>query len=279
MTLDLTKEEPLLTDIYEFTLANGFNSKLYLTPYGGAHRQLPHVDGKVYKTVPITRGPVSAHTNLQTDSCNVRLGIHAFTIKGLTLRAAIQLGWFEDAQVIISAVNPDQVTEKREIFRGKVTKAIKYNRKEVTLPVVSLEFLKETVPRVMYQEPCNHQPFDKYCALNKSTYEVTGSAGAGSDKTKIYSAVFDYATHVSPYYVLGEIQMTSGENNGVSRTIRLHNDGNVEPYDSFDLDLAVGDTFKVYPGCDLSGQTCDEKFNNYLNFGGMEYIPRPEVMY
>lgn len=36
--------------------------------------------------------------------------------------------------------------------------------------------------------------------------------------------------------------------------------------------------FDVYPGCDLSGKTCDEKFNNYVDFLGFEYIPKPDTI-
>lgn len=279
MSLDLTKTELRLTDIYEFVLSDGLGTKKYLTPYGGTYTKLPKIGGNEYQTVVISRTKVGAHTDLQLDTIDVTLGILAFTVQGKTIREAIQLGWFDNAEVIVSMVNPALVTETREIFRGTVGKGIKYNRKSAKFSVNSLNFLKQTVPRIVYQSPCNHQLWDKYCQLNKTAYEVTGSAGAGSDQTNIYNAAFAYATHASPYYVLGEIRMTSGANAGISRTMRTHNDGNIEVYDPFDFAIAVGDTFKVYPGCDKSGQTCDEKFSNYLNFGGYEYIPRPEVMY
>ncbi len=79
--------------------------------------------------------------------------------------------------------------------------------------------------------------------------------------------------------MLGEIRMTSGANNGVSRIIRFHNNGNVDVYIPFDFDIAVGDRFLAYAGCDKSGTTCHARFANIINFLGFEYIPRPEIMF
>lgn len=36
--------------------------------------------------------------------------------------------------------------------------------------------------------------------------------------------------------------------------------------------LSVGLAVKLYPGCDLTTQTCDEKFNNLVNYGGIEQM-------
>jgi len=72
--------------------------------------------------------------------------------------------------------------------------------------------------------------------------------------------------------------MTSGASNGISKSIRTHNEGNIVLYETFKLGISVGDTFEVFPGCDKSGTTCNDKFSNYENFLGFEYIPRPDVL-
>jgi hypothetical protein len=45
----------------------------------------------------------------------------------------------------------------------------------------------------------------------------------------------------------------------------------------FPFTVAVGDTFTAFPGCDKSLQTCTNKFQNQLNFGGEDLIPKPET--
>ena len=276
--LSLTPEELQLTDIYDITLGTG--ARLYLTPYGGTYTKLPRIDGNEYQTIPITRTKVSYHTDLQVDTVDVSFGIHAFTVGGRTIVEAIQLGWFDDAEVIIRIINLNMTAERREIFRGQVGKGIKFDRKTVKLSVTStLDLLKAIVPKIIYQEQCNHKLWSSYCGLSKVAHRRTGTAATGSTRTRIISAIFAFTAHPSGHFVLGEIRLISGANAGVSRTIRFHNNGNVDVYQPFDFDVAVGDSFEVFPGCDKSGTTCATKFGNYANFLGFEYIPRPEIMF
>jgi hypothetical protein len=73
--------------------------------------------------------------------------------------------------------------------------------------------------------------------------------------------------------------MTSGLNNGFSQTIKDWNAPNLDLLGSLPFDVAVGDTFTAYPGCDWStgAQGCGG-FNNLPNFGGEPYIPPPETV-
>ncbi|MCK4248666.1 MAG: phage BR0599 family protein [Candidatus Omnitrophica bacterium] len=278
MSLDLTQEQLQVADIYQITLNTG--KVLYLTNYGGTYTHLPGIDGNIYKLTSITRSKIGWHTDLQIDTVDLSFGIHAFEIDGKTITEAIAFGWFDNAEVIISQVNPKLVTQKREIFRGQVAKGIKFNRKTVKLYATSvLDLLKATVPKLIYGEQCPHRLYDNYCQITKSTWERAGSAASGSTKTRIYASVFNYASNPEGYFVLGELKMTSGANNDVRRTVRSHSNGYVEVYIPFDFDIAVGDTFLAYAGCDKSGTTCHDKFSNYVNFLGFEYTPRPEVMY
>jgi len=40
---------------------------------------------------------------------------------------------------------------------------------------------------------------------------------------------------------------------------------------------AKGDTFNAWAGCALDARTCNDKFNNVLNYGGFNAVPQPEV--
>src|SRR5688572_32551951 len=41
--------------------------------------------------------------------------------------------------------------------------------------------------------------------------------------------------------------------------------------------VAVGDTFRLLPGCDHTTATCNATFQNLARFGGFPYIPPPEA--
>ena len=282
MSLDLTKEQLYIAEIYKITLRTG--KELFLTNFGKTERmskKLPVIDKHMYEPVPIKRDKIKFYTELKVDIVNITFGIQAFTIEGKSIIQAIDYGWFDGAGVTITQVNPDDVAQQREIFRGNVNKGIRYNRKEVKLSVTSiLDLLKKEVPRIMYQEQCNHKLFDSYCGLSKSSYKETDSAEAGSTNIKIYnSSIFGSGNHSLGYFELGELKMTSGNSNGISKPIRTHNDGDIILYETFKLGISVGDSFEVYPGCDKSGTTCNDKFSNYTpNFLGFEYIPRPDIL-
>ena len=73
--------------------------------------------------------------------------------------------------------------------------------------------------------------------------------------------------------------MTSGLNTGMYRTILFHANGFVTLSVPFYQTIGIGDTFVAIPGCNKTGAQCDEKFSNYANFLGFEYIPKPDVMW
>ena len=93
----------------------------------------------------------------------------------------------------------------------------------------------------------------------------------------VVTANFDYAQ--AGYFELGTLVFTSGENEGVSRSIKSYAPGVINFVFPLPFDPASGDTFTVYPGCDKQMSTCGAKFNNLANFGGEPFIPVPETAY
>jgi len=283
MSLSLTGSNFRITEVYTITLSN--NKKLYLTNYGGRtsyngvaqSSELGLVDGNTYTVVPIERSNIKFQTDLRIDTLKIEFSIHAFTISGKSIIQAIDYGWFDKAGVIVKQIDPTNTSDQREIFRGDVTKGINYNRKTVTLQITSsLDLLKTSVPKIMYQEQCNHKLFSTYCGLVKANYAVTGELEAGSTGATLVSSTL--SAYAANYFTLGEIVMTSGASNGISKNIRTHSGSTLTLYETFNLGIEVGDTYIAYPGCDKSGTTCNTKFANYLNFFGFEYIPSPSVL-
>ncbi len=98
----------------------------------------------------------------------------------------------------------------------------------------------------------------------------------------IYADIFDwsqYAQYAQGWWEKGELKLTSGNNASVSRTVLVHEQGKVKLLIPFPEDVYTGDAIEAYPGCDKSGKTCDEKFGNYANFFGFEYIPKPDTFF
>lgn len=87
------------------------------------------------------------------------------------------------------------------------------------------------------------------------------------------------------WFNFGGLKFLSGNNDG--KVIELkdfrRDDPEVGKYE-FDLflpmpfDVQVGDVFSIYAGCDKRISTCNEKFNNAINFRGEPHVPGNDFM-
>lgn len=149
---------------------------------------------------------------------------------------------------------------------------------DTTVAITSNDYrtlLGTQMPRNVYQGGCGHTLFDAGCGLAPGAFKQSGVVGPGSLRYAI-NGTFPQPTG-SGDYSLGSLVMTSGLNESFSRTIVTW-DGvsvlimlNPLPYD-----LAPGDTFDLYPGCDKTQGACT-RFANLANFNGESYIPSPET--
>jgi uncharacterized phage protein (TIGR02218 family) len=301
--MDLTQPELTLAEIYEITTQEGavarFTSHdadiMYDIAAGGYAYfgaftstgkifkvDIPSLQTLVYQAIPIKRSEINYHTDLQVDKVDISMGLVGIKIgeKKYSIPKIIRLGLFRHANVKISLIDYVALDEIKLLFEGWITQGITYNKGICKITVGSLlDKLNEKFPKFIYSEYCNHQLFSSYCGLVKDDYKESSSAGSSSTQVKIYSDIFAFSAHAEGYWSKGEIKMTSGDNEDITRSIFKHGDGYVELLISFPETAIVGETFNAWPGCDKSGQTCDEKFSNYENFLGFESIPQPEVLY
>lgn len=76
------------------------------------------------------------------------------------------------------------------------------------------------------------------------------------------------------FYEMGEIKITSGDNEGQRRMIRVESGGTFVTLVPFPNDILGGVSYEVYPGCDKTSAICRDIFNNSQNFLGFIYIPQ-----
>lgn len=96
------------------------------------------------------------------------------------------------------------------------------------------------------------------------------------NRTIIYSDVFRYSNKPKGFFANGELKFTSGNNEGVSRTVLVHGDGYAIVRVAFPSDINETDNFTVWAGCDKNGNTCATRFlknnsnNNLIIDGGFD---------
>jgi hypothetical protein len=136
----------------------------------------------------------------------------------------------------------------------------------------------QQMPRPLFGTGCFHHVYDQGCTLLKATFTVSGVLTSVGD-----NAHFVARSQPTGYFKLGQLTFTSGANNGVSGPVNsFTNPGAIAMGFPFPAAPAIGDTFTVYPGCDLQEATCQNSnaaigppFNNGAHFAGEPFTPQP----
>jgi len=138
-----------------------------------------------------------------------------------------------------------------------------------------LELLNVQMPRNLFQAPCAHTLFDAGCGLTAASFAVSTTCSNGSTRYVLVSSAAAPGGS-SGTFTLGRVVFTSGLNDGFARAVRVWDGSTFALTVPFPFDVAAGDTFIAYPGCDKQFSTCGA-FANQVNFGGQPFIPAPET--
>ena len=260
---------PLTTSIY-WPPAGPFTYKTGLVIKRGNKTQKAGTDGGSMK--------VSLSPNYDSPNAPV-------LINGYPLLMAARLGILDNATVQLSKLfmSPPGVTGFLDTspgatgdFKG-IAQDVQADRLKVDITIDNYLALmgNQQMPRVLFGVGCWHQVYDTGCTLLKSAFTSNGIVGAVTD-----SAHFDTnLTQADEYFQLGVMTFTSGVNKTFASNVAdfRHSGGAIVTNYPFPQAPAPGDTFTIYPGCDLQQATCSGKFGNLAHFGGQPDIPVPET--
>lgn len=123
--------------------------------------------------------------------------------------------------------------------------------------------------RRLYQAHCAYALYGAACGVNKSSFEVTATI---TGITGLNIAAAEFSAQPDGYWVGGIMNYVNGLDQ-VVRHIVAHS-GTVVTIDRPLTGASATDTVVVVPGCDKTTDTCNDTFNNILNFGGQPFIPR-----
>lgn len=279
ITCSFGGSETQLAEIYYITLRDGTILKYT------SHDVNITWDGNTYTPLPIKRSNIKYHSNLEIDSVTLNIGIVGVTVGGAsyTIPQIINRGFFRKATVEIYLVDWPTPTTSIFLFKGFTTGTFSYNQGILTLECNGeLDKLNALFPKILYTELCQHEHFRSgtfACNLSNVSYKVSGVVSSTNGTYVIGSSSFLFSAHAEGYWLQGEVVWTSGDNTGISSSIKAHIDGFISVRAALPSTIQVGDGFDVYPGCDRTGTTCETKFNNYTNFFGFEDIPRTASLY
>jgi len=273
---DPTIPQPDIAELYEWNLQNGANA--FFTSFD---KSIP-VGINTYQPIPIRRSEVKYHSDLQVDKVNVEMGLVGVKVgtQQYSIPTIIKRDFLRNAHCKITLL--DRKTGGTQLlFEGWATGEMNYNKGILSVQVGSiLDRLQDKFPKIIYSEGCNHAHFDAFCGLDKAgglgdvDWRETGAIAAGTTLLRVYADIFLFTNHAQGWWNRGELVIGDEK-----RTVLDHQDGYVLLMTPL-WEVPAEDTeFTCTAGCDRTGETCKAKFDNYDNFLGFEYIPKPETLY
>jgi uncharacterized phage protein (TIGR02218 family) len=161
-------------------------------------------------------------------------------------------------------------TEARVLWSGRIITVVTWEggRAKMTLEPVYTSLRRNGLRR-LYQRQCPHLLYGPECKVSNAAFRVTGDA---VQINGLVIQVNEVAGYAAGWFSGGYLEWLIAVGIYERRFIEVHSGANltctVTP-----TGLALGTQVRVYPGCNHLLTTCDSKFQNSANYGGMPYIP------
>ncbi|MGA2140689.1 MAG: phage BR0599 family protein [Verrucomicrobiia bacterium] len=222
---------------------------------------------------PITHGELK--TGLKADTESLEIDSVLFTGNPLAQFVPFTLPF--PLQVEILETTLPGLSSPATLFAGTI-QSVDAKGNRLTANCVSLiDAFERKLPRHVFQTRCNYALFEpNTCKLSRSGFAITATITAidGTDPTIVTVSIgSDLATH---WFAEGWIEVGTGNTEEIrsvkdsTRIDATHQRLNLtRPL----FENTVGASLVALPGCDKRNVTCQEKFNNFANFGGMPYLP------
>lgn len=154
------------------------------------------------------------------------------------------------------------------VWVGRVIN-VSFTEKQATIRCEPIQTtMKRPILRLVYQPNCPHVLYGSACTVNRSIFALNATLSGVSANVLSSSAFGSFSAN---YFAGGYVTY----NNGISQETRFITSSissditlNV-PFNSIPSNADV----TVYPGCDHTLQTCNDKFGNVLNYGGQPFYP------
>lgn len=175
-------------------------------------------------------------------------------------------------RITIFKASRDNLSNYRQVFNG-VIKSCEISNNEATFRCQNFgSLLSRDISAVSYQIPCSNKVYDKRCSLISSEYSFITKI-KNINQNGINIELYSSNDSIDQYYRNGVAILDDGQ----SRTIidQIGNDIILQsPFEKINKEQNL----TIIAGCDYSSNTCKNKFNNFENYRGFEYIPNRDPL-
>lgn len=230
------------------------------------------IDALDYDSIAgFTPTTVESKSNMSVDN----LDLEGQTFPSKITESDLLAGLYDYAEVEIFMVNYEDLTQgKLVVKRGRLGE-VTLNAQLFHAEVRGLtQHLSQTIGEV-YSPSCRAVLGDSRCKVSLASVTVTTTiTEVVNNQTFKASAL----TQAAGWFTGGEVEWTSGNNNGRRMEVKEFASGQVVLALPMGKSIQVGDGIKIIAGCDKTHETCQGKFSNILNFRGEPYVPGVDAL-
>lgn len=271
-----SKKEFYMCDLYEITLKSGLVFR-----YASYDMDIV-TDGKTYshKGPHFKRNRIKLSSGIAVDKMTVRVYTDPKdTISNVPMMQIAHNGGFDEANLsllrcFMSA--PGVVVGTIEMFAGYVDVESGGGLEMKWVVKSGVQKLNVDYPLRKYYPTCPYALYDNGCGLDLEAFTTIGTVTG----VKSYQDFNTTLTAADGYYEQGGIEWLSGALVGATAPVKAsyQTNGQITMLIPLDAAPAVGDTFKIYPGCNKTPAACRDKFNNFNRNRATPYIPLKETI-
>ena len=229
--------------------------------------------GNVYTSWGFKFNPVKSSINTEVDRVEIQ-----FDNTDLVMRGYNDIYDFCDKIFVIKRVFSNLLSDSDDaiiVFSGKAERP-SFNRKVMLVKINSPIYeMRKNIPKRIYSNFCQWTFDSDKCLGGESSLadETIGTADAGSTSTEMIDSA---RTEADDYWNDGVLEMTSGDNNGEKRQIIDFDNvtNKTTLIYAFSNAISSGDDYIIKRGCDKTALKCRNTFDNFVNFGGFQMIPK-----
>lgn len=123
--------------------------------------------------------------------------------------------------------------------------------------------------RLAWERPCPHALYERGCLVNRDLFRVESSVISMNGAVINGSA---FASKPNGWFAAGYVEWSVGSGVWERRAIEAHNGTQLTIFGGTS-GLSLGVTVRAYAGCDQTIGTCNSRFDNKDNYGGIRHLP------
>lgn len=180
-------------------------------------------------------------------------------------------GVWRNAAFVIARYNFNSPADGVETLMVGTVGEVELRRGSIVAELRGLQqYLQQTVGNVS-SKTCRARLGDSLCAVNLTTYTVTGTITAVTNN-QIFAD--SGKAQAADWFAEGVLTFTSGNCIGLQQKVKAFSSGQFTLSLPMLQNIQVGDSYSVHAGCRKRlAEDCVGKFNNVINFQGEPHLP------